>query len=138
MHSLIQQILHWYVAEVRFWEMYVLNALLYHHSCPDRPQFQSEHSVTEHSVNKYFSHSLDKKGCNHISCYERLEHLNFKTKAEKQPLSTMLPPPCFTISMVLFWWCAVLFLSQTYLLELWSKSSTHMLLGDLIYLFIHA
>ncbi len=60
---------------------------------------------------------------------------------EKQPQSVMLPPPCITVGMVLFWWCAVLFLCQTYLLELWPKSSnlvssdhntfSHMLLGDL-------
>ncbi len=58
---------------------------------------------------------------------------------EKQPQSVMLPPPCFTVGMVFLWWCAVLFLCQTYLLELWPKSSTlvssdhnafsHMLLG---------
>ncbi len=43
---------------------------------------------------------------------------------EKQPQSVMLPPPCFTVGMVFFWWCAVLFLCQTYHLELWPKSST--------------
>ena len=52
----------------------------------------------------------------------------------------MLPPPCITVGMVFFWWCAVLFWRQTYLLELWPKSSTlvssdhktfsHMFLGD--------
>ncbi len=60
---------------------------------------------------------------------------------EKQPQSVMLLPPCFTVGMVFLWWCAVLFFHQTYLLELWPKSSTlvssdhntffHMLLGDL-------
>ncbi len=43
---------------------------------------------------------------------------------EKQPQSMMLPPPCFTVGMLLLWWCAVLFFHQTYLLELWPKCST--------------
>ena len=59
---------------------------------------------------------------------------------ETLPQSIMLPPPCFSVGMVFFWWCAGWFLRQTYLLELWPKSSTlvssdhntfsHMLLGD--------
>lgn len=37
---------------------------------------------------------------------------------EKQSQSIILPPTCFTVGMVFFWWWGVLFLHQTYFLEL--------------------
>lgn len=38
---------------------------------------------------------------------------------EKLPQRTMLPSLCFTVALVFFWWWAVIFLHQTFLLELW-------------------
>lgn len=89
--------------------------------------------------------------CAKIDCYLELFIIpSTLTKAlvpaeEKQPQSMMLPPPCFTVGMVFFGWCAVFFLQQTYLLELWPKClalvlSDHytfscMLSGDFMYVF---
>lgn len=53
---------------------------------------------------------------------------------EKQAQSLMPLPPRFTVGMVLFWWCAVLFLRHIYLLELCPKRLTQIPLVPLMLL----
>lgn len=48
---------------------------------------------------------------------------------EKEVWSMILPPPCFTSRRLLFCCCAVLFLWQTNLLELWPKVQSCSALG---------